>query len=192
MDIQRREPINFAAGDTLLFQRHLVEFYARDGWSLTYEIFESAGQPVTTFASTTATDGSSDHYVNIPNFLQYNQPGEYILAGYAKNANTGERHQIYRGELIVTENLDLGVAVDDQTSFEEQMVVLLRAKCLRLAQNELIETDVNRVKIVREERTKARTELNFWEERWNWYRKQQAVANGRPNPNMIMPAFNIM
>ena len=125
-------------------------------------------------------------------FLQYNQPGEYILAGYAKNANTGERHQIYRGELIVTENLDLGVAVDDQTSFEEQMVVLLRAKCLRLAQNELIETDVNRVKIVREERTKARTELNFWEERWNWYRKQQAVANGRPNPNMIMPAFNIM
>jgi len=192
MDIQRREPINFAAGDTLLFQRHLVEFYARDGWSLTYEVFEASGQPVTSFVSTTATDGSSDHYVNVPNFLQYNQPGEYILAGYAKNSNTDERHQIYRSELILSENLVLGVAVDDQTSFEEQMVVLLRAKCLRLAQNELTETDVNRVKIVREERTKARTELNFWEERWNWYRKQQAVANGRPNPNMIMPAFNIM
>lgn len=192
-DIDSREPIIFAAGDSLYFRRWIPEYPASEGWSLSYELFTETGGVVASFNSTAQGDA---HLIEIDNFAaQLDPKQEYLLAGYAVNpAGAGggaERHQIYRGGFILTPNFGSGANVPDQTCEEEKFVRQLREGLHRLYSNELVETDVNRVRMLRVQRKELRLELNFWEERLAYRRKQEAVRNGRPNPNIVAPFFNI-
>jgi hypothetical protein len=189
-DIQRREPIVFAAGDSLIFRRHLPEFPSAAGWSLIYYLFARNGQPTgITFTSTPVTGTVSDYLMDVDDFAATKPAGDYVLAGYALNATTSEQHQIYRASLILTENLSLGKPVKDQVSFEQEMVTELQDGLRRLYKNELQETDVQRVRLIKVRRIELRTELNFWEERLAHRKKLEQIRNTGRNPNSIGPAF---
>lgn len=190
-DIQRREPDVFACGDTMLFCKHLFDFPASQGWFLQYNLITEAGQPAAEFVS--AADGD-DHKIDVPAFAAALDPvPKYILFGYAINntANPVERHQIYRAELVLQANAGAGQAVDDETPFDEKMIAKLEAGLLRLAENELNETDIQRVRVLRIKRVEQRTELCFWQEKRNHRQRQELIRNGGPNRSRIQPIFQI-
>jgi hypothetical protein len=193
-DIQPREPIVFAIGDSLYFSRWLPEFLPANGYYLHYELLSATGQVQVGFNS---TPQGNLHLIQIDNFANGLDPEQYyILAGYAINPNGQgggqERHQIYRGGLQLTPNLADGVGVDDQTPYEEQQVKKLRCIVDKLNNSYLKETDIARVRIIREEREKMRTELCFWEERLQFRKNQEIARNGGPSQSIVRPVFQIL
>jgi len=192
-DIERREPVLFAAGDTLLFQKHLAEFPRSQGWSLEYILYDVKGQPTGIVLNSGAPpDGSDDHLIESDNFAANLERDEYILAGYANNAASApdggaERHQIYRGELQLTDNLPAGATLEDQRTFAEKMIGHLEHKLHRLESYDLTETDVQRTRFIVEDKNKT------WERYWRlleyrrWELKAQAMTNTGRDPNRIIP-----
>lgn len=184
---ESREPVAFAAGDTLAFQRYLRDFLPGDGWSLHYEVRGEDGEAELQFDSEAA---GSLHQVAVDDFAADLEPDSYVLVGFAVNGE--ERHRIYYGELQIGANLGTGASVAaPQKTFAQQMVEKLQTGLSRLYDSELQETDVQRTRIIRVKREELRKELNFWEERVNYERKQQMIANGQGNPNAIAPRFNV-
>lgn len=197
MGPQRSEPVEFAAGDTLWFYRFLPEFQNSAGWSLAYEVYTTAGAYVTNFSASPWNEGFE---VSAPGFMADADPTvAYRLAGYVSNSTqspgttqTPLRHQVYSGNLRLTPNLVLQQTVDkcDFEPYERQQVKRLRATLLLLNQSYLEETDIQRVRVLREKREAMRTELCFWEERLHHWHNNQKVRNGLPDPTLIRPAFN--
>lgn len=194
-EIERREPIIIAAGDSLIFQRHLLEFPRSKGWSLQYVLVAMNGKPTgVNFVSGAPADGSDDHLVNVPNFAAAVEADEYVLAGYASNATSSptggpERHQIYRGELMLVENLPSGAAVGDQTTHAQRMVKLLEIKLERLETYDFSESDVQRTKFVIEERTKTLDRLKYYREYRNYEIKTAMAVNTGCNQSQIVPEY---
>lgn len=194
MGPQRHEPLEFAAGDTLWFYRWFPEFQSAAGWSLSYNLFGCNGQYKTTFAASPVNDGFE---VSVPSFGATLDPSiGYELAGYMSNTTLAPgtalkplRHQVYSGKLKITPNL---LTQNPQSSFQSyayQQVTSLRATLLALNQSYLTETDVQRVKMVREKREAMRTELAFWEEKLHHEANQAAIRNGQNDPTLISPVF---
>jgi hypothetical protein len=184
-DIQHREPIVIAAGDSLIFRRRLPEFPAAAGWSLTYSLFASNGQATDVSIDSTPVTGTVyDYLMTENNFAATLPAGIYVLVGYAEN-NNGEKHQIYRANLTLTENLSAGKPVKNLLWFEQQMVNDLQESLRRSVRNELQETDVQRVRILRKRTVEIRTELAFWEERLHHRQQMEQMRNTGRNPNSI-------
>lgn len=183
-----------AAGDSLYFRKCFPEYPAGQGYSLLYELVTAAGAPALSFTSTAS---GNDHLVEIDNFAAtLDTSADYLLVGYVVNpAGVGggtERHEIYRGFLLLTPNLASGVPVPNQEPIEKRYVKLLREGLERLYTNELQETDIERTKVIRVKRAELRMELNFWEERLAWKLNEIAVRNGRPNGNEVRNVYQIM
>jgi hypothetical protein len=195
-EILWQEPVEFAAGDTLLFEKHLVEFPRSKGWSLEYVLYGIDGQPADiTLTSADPGDDSDDHLINSAGFGATLDNGEYILAGYAINATSApgggpERHQIYRGEFNLSENLPSGAAIDDQRTLAQKMLWVLEAKMLRLESFDLSESDVQRTRFVIEERNKAMDRWKYWREFRNYEVKIERAKNTGQNQNQIRPVFD--
>lgn len=190
--IQSREPVVFTSGDTLSFQKALVDFPASDGWSLEYFLYTLAGKDTDlVIESDPASDGSSEHLISINNFAAALAAGTYLLAGFAVKAG-GERHQIFNGQLTLQPNLPAGADVPSQKWFEQEMVDLLEASLRRLYANELTETDVQRVKIVRANREEVQAQHAIWTERLNNRKRIESVKNGGRAGDVVMPVFRIM
>jgi len=191
-EILWQEPIEFAAGDTLLFERHLVEFPASQGWSLHYILYGSPNLPAGVQFDSTA-DGD-DHLINVATFGAGIDTGEYILAGYARNATSApgggpEQHQIFRGEFNLLSNLPSGAAVADVRTFAEKMLCALEAKLLRLEAFDISESDVQRTRFMVEERTKAMERWKYWREFRNYERKVEMERNTGMSQTAIKPAY---
>ena len=188
-----QEPVVFAIGDSLWYTRWLPEYSTADGWYLEYELTaENGNQALPLFRSVVkpgAPNGAS-HEIQINNF-GVNPPldaGLYTLVGYAANGEF--RHLIYKGILTLIPNFALAQPQGNQVPFTLQMVRLYQAAVTRLAQHEIIESDMQRMKIVRESREAISKELFKWEERHNHFMRQQALRNGGPDPSIIRPVFD--
>jgi hypothetical protein len=147
-----------------------------------------------TVASGAPPDNSDEHLIESDSFAAALDADEYILAGYANNATSAldggaERHQIYRGEFNLTENLAGGAAAGDQTTHAERMVGLLQAKLERLEAHDLTESDVQRSRLVIEERNKTLDRLKYYLEFRNYELKRIAERNTGQNQSVIAPRW---
>lgn len=93
-----REPLEVAAGDTIQWKRNLPAYPASEGWALKYALRGPA------IIDITATADGSEHLVTVastvnPAWLA----GDYMVQGFVEKA--AERFTIYSGRLTVTPNL---------------------------------------------------------------------------------------
>lgn len=213
MDIENREPEEFQIGDSLYFVRYLPEFpptvngQNQQAYVLKYSLYTDAGAFCLAFTSQPGP-GEYTQQVLIDNFgvapnaltpgiVETLDVGLYVLVGTAigpANGGAGggtETHEIYRGKLKLTPNFAANQPVDNQEWEEQKMVKMYQCLLTALAKTYVNESDIQKVKLVREKQVAIRTELNFWEERLRWRKMAEDARNGRPNPALIRAGFSI-
>ncbi len=213
VDLENREPIEFQIGDSLYFTRNIPEFPPVDSstgqpnYVLKYALYTDAGAFCLSFVSVPGP-GQYEQMILIDNFgiapnamtpgiVETLDVGLYVLIGTAVGpANGGagggtETHEIYRGKIKLTPNFLAQNAVDSQEWEEQKMVRMYRGLLCALAKTYVNESDIQKVKLVREKQKDIRTELNFWEERLRWRQMAEDAQNGRPNPANIRSVFSI-
>jgi hypothetical protein len=189
------EPQQFAAGDSLYFRRFIPEFPPGQGYFLSYELLTEAGQPA--FGPFLSVDNNGAHLIEIDGFAANQPPGNYILAGYAfsppgADALGGQsRQQVYKGNLLLTPNLANQQAVPCQKSFNQKMVEQWEETYAALSQAWLVETDINRVRILRMKHAEAWTELAKWREIYANELNRKGIRNGLPDQSRIRPNFHV-
>lgn len=177
-----REPIEFAAGDTLSFTRRLPDYPASEGWSLLYEL--RGGAEVITFESTPDVDS---HVILVPSATTAAWlPGDYLLVGFAQNGAV--RHQVYYASLAITPNTpDAG----PEETFAQKMIAALEAVMLAKAQDDLAESAFRDSRFAYLTPEQLRTEHAYWVcVRRNEIAKERA-NHGRPTGNKIRPQINV-
>lgn len=188
-DIERQEPVIFACGDTLLFQRYLRDYLPSAGWSLHYEIRGGASPTNQPLAFDSAASGDY-HLIDVDGFAAAAIPGDYELVGYAIKG--AERHQIYDGELRL---LPDGTSADDTgpvKTHAQKMVELLEAGLERLAQHEIDESNVEKAQFIRAKRLDLEKQLAINKEiRANEVRHER-IRNGQASGQFISPRLSII
>lgn len=187
------EPLNFAAGDTLIFEKFLHGYLPADGWSIAGTVTDpNSAKAVANYVSTQSTTDPDSHAVNVPNFAAAVPQGEYILSEEVINATTGEKHQIYYGGLVIGPDLNDQTATAPILTFAQQMINALQAALLAMASDTLIETDVQRNRFRKITEEDKRRQLFIWEERRMNEVNKEGIANGRRNTNDFEPVFRML
>ena len=192
-----REPINFAAGDSLVFQRYLPSYLPADGWVLHYVLTDNQGQAVANFTSTTSTIDSTCHAISAVGFAASLDSGDYYLSGVAinaagnsaKNIVVGERHTFYEGDLTLGDDLQDGLASQTQLTYTQQVLIKLQAQMLSLTDDLIQESDVQRTRFVKQKMKDVSDLIDQYTERRNNEINQENVKNGRGNANDLRPMF---
>lgn len=183
---QWREPGEFAAGDTLSFERALSEFPAPT-WSLLYEM-RGQTQPIS-FAST--PDGQN-HSINVAATVTATWlPGDYTLAGYALNGTTGERQQIYLATITVTPNFAAEAGNEPQLTFEAQMLANLEIVLLAKSTGDLLESSVENSRFRYLSLEEVRKERDYYFMVVANQKAKQNAKMGRPTGNKVRPNINV-
>ncbi len=190
-----REPLTVAIGDALWFRRWLPEFPVEAGWFLEYTILDEKGAvlvPLFPSVKKPQYENEASHEVQINPFgvapnVVVNPSNFCRLVGYV--TNNVYRHQIYDGRLAIVPNFALNQAQETAIPFDLRMIRLYEHTLEELAKHSIHESDMQRMKFVRETREAIRTELGFHRERYQNYLNHQATVNGRPDPTLIRPQF---
>lgn len=171
----------------MTFQKFLPDYLPSKGWSLKYEV--RGGSQVIEFTSVATGDS---HQITVAAATTATWlPGDYVMAGYAINAGTGERVQIYYNNLPVYENL-VGTAgnIPEQT-FAQKMLAAIEAVLVAKASGDLISSSVGDTRFQYMTMAELRTEHGYWKGvRANEVAKLNAKA-GRPTGNKIRPRLNV-
>jgi hypothetical protein len=77
---------------------------------------------------------------------------QYVMEGFATLASTGERHRIYYGTLNVSTNLPVTPATQPVKTFKQKALEAAENAYLKALNNNIVESDVEGTKIVREQR----------------------------------------
>ena len=193
MAIDYREPLLFAQGDSLIFQRSLPDYLPSNGWSLLYEIRSSDQSTIPAIQFTSTPDATNTlHEINVlPAVTALWLPGENVLVGYVVNVS-GERHQIYYAALEIVANLGTTANTVDVTTHAQRMIPLIEAALEKLAIHSMNETNIQHVQILREKRMDLEKQLGYNKEIRANEIAQENIRNGRPGGNSIKPQFNII
>jgi hypothetical protein len=189
-NVQWREPIEIASGDTLKFKRYLPDFSAADGWSLDYEL-RGQGQAIS-FQSVTDTDGKTHSVTVSTSDTSSWLPGEYALYGYAVNTTSNERNQIYYGTLTVYPDAQTLPAEAVVKTFAQKMVDQIELVMLAKAGDDLAASQIGETRFQYLTPAELRTEHGYWKSvRRNEIALEKA-RNGKPTGNKIRPRFGVM
>jgi len=187
---ERREPITITCGDTINFQRNF-RLYPAPAWVITYEI-RGAGIPIE-FVSAPATDGTLGQVVFVAgNVTESWPPGDYEMAGYASNATTGERYEIYHpSEIQILPDLQTAPGDQSTETFAQAMVRKLEAVLSGRATNDVLDSEINGTMI---RRIPVNQLTNFY---WSMRRQRQGeiaaqrARNGQPTGRNITTRINV-
>lgn len=180
-----REPIEFAAGDTLTFTRSISDYLASAGWALTYEL-RGGSQPIE-FAS--IADGDS-HKVTVTAAVTATWlPGDYVLAGYAIKG--AERHQIYVGDFPVSADFQSSPGDEPVTTFAQRMVEKLELVMEGKADNDLLESRIGETMFKYLSPAELRTEHGYWVSVRRQEIAKERAKSGLPTGNKIRPMFRV-
>lgn len=189
---ENREPLTFAQGDTLEFQRYLRAYLPSAGWSLFYEIrsAENPALPVIEFTSTPDATNTRHEISVASDITETWQPGESVLVGFAVNGD--ERHQFYYADLNLTPDLGTDANTVNVKTHAQEMVELYECVNKELARTIIQESNLQGIQTLSIKRQEARTELAYWREVRANEIAVENVANGRPSGQLIEPQFNIV
>jgi len=96
-DVPTTEPLEFRAGDTVLWTKTIADYPAGEGWALTYYI--AGPQRITVTAS---TDGDTFSATITAAQTTALQAGHYFIEGYV--SKDSERFNVYSGDVRVKPN----------------------------------------------------------------------------------------
>lgn len=187
-----REPVVFACGDTLIFERYLPDYLPDDGWELRYEIRGGASgtEDAVAFASSLSSTNGARHRVEVAAATTANWlPGQYVLVGTAVNGE--EQHKIYEGALTLSADMTGTPDAAVKTTHAQRMITLIEAQLERLAQHELDESNVQQAQFIRAKRLDLERQLAINKEIRMAEVAQENARNGLPSGNKITPVFNI-
>lgn len=179
----RFEPQTLAAGDSIRFEKQLPDFPSA-AWSLVYEV---AGE--ITYEFTSAASGAG-HLVTVDAATTAAwAAGTYELTGFAVNATTGERKQIYQAPFVVEPN----VAAGDRpaTTLAQRMLALIETVLEGKAAHDILESDVEGTRIKRMSPAELRTEHAYWKNIRDSEIDGERARAGLPSRNKIKPRFQI-
>lgn len=91
-----QEPAIVAAGDTVKWQKHLPDFLAVDGWSLTYTFVNASAR----FTVTAGSASGADHLITVP----ASTTGSWAAGTYdwrAQVSKSGEVYTVGTGRMVV-------------------------------------------------------------------------------------------
>lgn len=190
----KREPLEFSQGDTLCFDKYLPDYLPSKGWALLYEI-RSSQQPTNPAIQINSTPDVTNTYHKIlvaEGITAGWLAGDALMVGYAVNAGTGQRHQVYYGTLNLTPNLGTAGNNVDVSTHAQRMIPILEKQLEELAQHSMDDSNVQQVEIRRVKRMDLEKQLA-----WNKQLRQneiavENVANGRPSGNKVVPIFNLI
>jgi hypothetical protein len=186
----RTPPARFAAGDTLWFVQYFPDYLPANGWSLKYVLTNLAGIEQVNVVSV-PTETGDGHLIQQAAFAEALDVGDYILAGYAINAANNYRHQIYYAPLKLTPDLADGLASKPIATYAQRMIAMLEEKLLEMESQSLQETDLQRSRILQENRDKALNRLQYWyEKRFNEI-QHDLVRNGQPSGTSPIAVLDI-
>jgi len=182
-----REPIEFAAGDTLSFKRRLPQFPSAT-WTLTYEI--RGGAAAIQFQSTPDTDNVTHQIHVAPAVTALWLPGSMFMEGYAGNGV--DRERIYFGELSIVANLEGSGANIPVKTFKQILLERMETCLLNFTTSGLLETRIGETMF----RYTTPKELFFayglaYQARQNEIAKQRA-QNGQNPGNKILPRARVV
>ena len=180
-----REPTEFAAGDTLAWQRNLRDYPAGAGWSLDYEM--RGGAQAISFRS--AAQGDS-HLISVPMATTAGWlAGDYILVGFAVSAN--ERHQIYYGDCKIWPDAQAMAGDAPVKTFAQQMVEKIEAVLLGTATSDILESRIGETLFRYLTPEQLQNQHGYWVNvRRNEIAMQRARA-GLPTGTKIRPRMNV-
>lgn len=182
-----REPLLLVAGDTISFTRTLPDYPATDGWSLKYEI--RGGAQAIEFTSVAS---GAAHQVKVEEDVTATWlPGDYTIAGFAINANTGDRHQIYYAAFEIFKDLVAAPGDANLQTHAQRMVKLCEDRLEELAAHVLNDSKVETTEWYRTKREEYLRLRNHYKAEVKNELDAQRAANGLPSRNKITPIFNI-
>src|ERR1039457_3916686 len=190
-----REPQVFAAGDSLVFQRSLGAYLPSDGWSILLTLTQPTPQGGKQITQITSVPDSTNkfHTFNVPNWLAGQAPGGYEFTEQvvcsAGGGAPSQTQTIYYGELELDPDYAAGGVPGAVLPWSQQMVTLLEAKLLRLESFDLTETDVQRSRLIVEDRNKTYDRLKWLRELLGHEKKQETQRNTGQNQIAIQPIF---
>jgi len=179
-----QEPLQITAGDTVSFLKTLGDYPAGAGWGLTYEASGAVNYEFTSVAS------GNSHQLTVAAAITAGWlPGDYQLLGYAVNAGTAERRQIYQASLTIRANIPAGAAAPQ--THAQKMIALIEAVQLGKAGHDILESDIEGSKIVRLSPQQLREERAYWVRIRDGEIDAERAAAGLPNRNKIKPRFQV-
>lgn len=194
--MDKLEPLTLSIGDTLAFCRYLDCYLPSSGWQLQYQIRGGAnatdGQLNTAFVSTPDSTNTT-HIIKVPEATTALwAAGEFILAGYAVNANLSKRDEIYQNTIILTPNFNTGQDNVPTQTHAQKMICLLESSLLSLAASSLQATTVQQTEIIRVKRADLDKQLGFYREKRANEIAIENVRNGRPSGQNVIPQMNLV
>lgn len=189
LEPHRREPTRLAAGDTINFLRSFGKYPFTGGWVLKYEMRGQA-QPIEFISQ--QWNAGNDHLLFVAAATtQTWLPGEYMLEGFAENAGTGERYQIYLAQLELSANLEGSAGDINVTTHAQRMVALIETVMEGKAGHDVLNSVVEGTRIDRI----PPKELFALYVKYKVMRKSEVDAerarSGQPSRNKIRPLFSI-
>jgi hypothetical protein len=188
----------FAAGDSLYFQRFIPEFPAEQGYYLQYGLLKVTGEVVIAIGPTIQSTSIGNVFViRVDGFAAALPPGQYVLAGYCFSPPNDDvlggqsREQIYRDNLTLTANLASAQPQNNLQSYNAKMVCQLRETMAVLNQSYVNETDINRVRVLREKRREIFDQLAIFEERLANEMNLDGIKNGQADRSVVRPVFAV-
>ena len=188
METAWREPLGITQGDTLSFNRRLGDYRASEGWILVY-VLRGGAQEI----EFTSTPNADTHSITVPAATTSTWlPGEYVLVGYAVNAGTAERHQIYDGSLPVHQNLQGSPGDTPVKTFAQQMIEKIELTLLGKADSDILESRIG------ETQFKYMTHAELKSARGEYILERQheiaieRARQGRPTGQRMRPVMGVI
>jgi hypothetical protein len=192
--MDEREPILIAAGDTACWSRYLPNWLPSAGWYVLGEVrgHDQPTGPAISFKSAPDATGTVHEIKLAAATTATWAAGESSLVEYAVNDALAQRHLLYQNNLRIEPNLGTGTNQVDVETFAQRMIRTLQATLLELVQHAMKETDIQKVRVLREDRKAIRYELAYWEEKRREEIGLENVLSGRPSGRKITPIFKII
>ncbi len=184
--IPTSEPLSIIAGDTLTWQKTLVNYPASQGWTLNYRLINAAGH-----LDITGSASGDDHLISVPAAASSGYvAGQYNWQSYVTNAG-GERHTIETGDIEVKANWAAATTGLETRSTARQILDALEAAWLVASTKRAFVFDyqiANR-KMRFALRSEWIAELDYW--RREVYREERAqrIAAGLPSGAKVYVRF---
>ena len=191
--INWRCPDEFAAGDTLIYQRSLPDYKPSDGFAIRLTVSSQAvaGHAVVQVVSLPDSTNSF-HTFTVPGFCAGADAGTYTLTEEVFNATTGEKHQIFfNSNFQIQQSLDSQASVGPQKTHAQQMLEILEDSLQDLGRQRFQETDVQRNKFVSQKQAEVLEQWKYWKAFRDNEIQMENVRNGRPSGAVSRSVFNI-
>lgn len=194
--VLQREPLTLSAGDELVFQRFLADYLPSNGWTLSYDVKGgpggSGGAPAISF-NTTADSTGTYYLVDVAAAATAAWPsGSYVMTGYVTLTATGERHQVYYNEFLISPNFASPTNDVDVRTHSQKMIALLEAALEANATSYIHASTVQQSTFIREKRMELEKQLGYNKELRANEIALENVRNGQPSGNRIIPQFRIV